>query len=124
MSKLEPPESELDQAARTIKAQPPSLVSLDDDGVNAIIDDQHELKRVAFVEYVSQEYSVEMMRGAFAKYVHMLRGGILRDLRAQRVLNYWSRHAQNVQAHRRAVEVCLQPASMLTTRAQRSYLGA
>lgn len=37
----------------------------------------------------------------------MLRGGILRDLRAQRILNFWSHHAGNIQSLRRQLEVSL-----------------
>lgn len=104
ITKQDSPDSELDREARLVKAKPP-LLTLDNKGVDEIISDQLKMKRSEFYEKMFDNQNVELMRGAFTKYVYMLRGGILRDLRAQRILNFWSHHTQNVQAHRRAIEV-------------------
>jgi hypothetical protein len=103
MTKLDPPESELDQDARSTKTKPP-LIALNDEDANEIINCQRNLSRSDFNEKMFAEQNVELMRGAFTKYVFMLRGGILRDLRAQRVLNFWSYQTSGVQAQRRSVE--------------------
>ncbi|KAI6193875.1 NADAR domain-containing protein [Aphelenchoides besseyi] len=103
MSKLEPPESELDINARSVKIKPP-LTSLNDEDVNRLINQQHRQKRAYFRDKTMAETNVEVLRGSYAKYVHLLRAGILRDLRAQRILNFWSKHGANIQAHRRLVE--------------------
>lgn len=103
MTKHEP-ESELDTDARSVKTKPP-LISLKDADVNELMRKQHDQTRAHFREKTANEQNVEVLRGTFVKYVHMLRAGMLRDLRAQRTLNYWSRHASNIQALRRVVEV-------------------
>jgi hypothetical protein len=89
ITKLDAPESELDQTARSVKTKPP-LLALDDEGVNEIIRDQNSMKRTDLYDKMFSNQSVELMRGAFAKYVLMMRGGVLRDLRSQRILNFWS----------------------------------
>jgi hypothetical protein len=104
VTKQEGVDSELDREARSVKIKPP-LLALNDESVNEIIHDQNQLSRQEFYEKMNSQQNAELMRGAFAKYVYMMRGGILRDLRSQRILNFWSHHTVNVQNHRRHVEV-------------------
>ncbi|KAI6184579.1 NADAR domain-containing protein [Aphelenchoides bicaudatus] len=103
ITKQDPQDSELDQAARTVKAKPP-LLALDNVGVDDIINDQYTMQRYDFYNKMFASQNVELMRGVFAKNVLSLRAGIMRDLRSQRILNFWSHHTGNVQAHRRVIE--------------------
>ncbi|CAD5225412.1 unnamed protein product [Bursaphelenchus xylophilus] len=97
------PDSELHRQACSVKAKPP-LIALMDEEVNKIIHWQKEFPKHKFASKVANESNVEVARGAIVKYILMIRAGLLRDMRAQRILNFYSRHTSNVQGHRRAIE--------------------
>ncbi|CAD5218461.1 unnamed protein product [Bursaphelenchus okinawaensis] len=97
------PDSELHRQASSTKAKPP-LIALKDEEVNALMDWQNSLVKPKFDQKVTNESNVEVVKGAIVKYILMIRAGLLLDMRAQRTLNFYSRHTSNVQAHRRAIE--------------------
>lgn len=99
------PDTELHRQACSIKAKPP-LIALMDEHIDEILVSQQELSKQDFRRKIVEEKNVELCRGAFTKQILMLRAGIMRDFRSQRILNFWSRHTGNVQSHRRLIEVC------------------